>query len=118
MSDTRIPADTTGDRTHDLPDHRPRDRFWPYVELSEEPTEAELAALDPDLEEALFGRGDRAFSITLSFTVFPGESYQRAVEMATQASDYRTVGTGGSLRHYARFLPDRVDDLRKLYEVV
>ena len=118
MSDTRIPADTTGDRTHDLPDHRPRDRFWPYVELSEEPTDAELAALDPDLEDALFGRGDRPFAITLSFSVFPGEDYLRAVEMATQASNYRTVGTGDSLRHYARFCPDQVEDLRRLYEVV
>ena len=53
MSDTHIPSDTTDDRTHDLPDHRPRDRFWPYVELSEEPTDAELAALDPDLEDCL-----------------------------------------------------------------
>ena len=118
MSDTRIPADTTGDRTHDLPDHRPRDRFWPYVELSEEPTDAELAALDPDLEDALFGRGDRPFAITPSFSVFPGDDYLRAVEMATQASNYRTVGTGDSLRHYARFCPDQVEDLRRLYEVV
>lgn len=118
MSDTHIPSDTTGDRTHDLPDHRPRDRFWPYVELSEEPTDAELAALDPDLEDALFGRADRPFAITLSFSVFPGENYLRAVEMATQASNYRTVGTGDSVRHYARFCPDQVKDLRRLYEVV
>ncbi len=118
MSDTRIPSDTTDDRTHDLPDHRPRDRFWPYVELSEEPTDAELAALDPDLEDALFGRSDRPFAITLSFSVFPGENYQRAVVMASQASNHRTVGAGESVRHYARFRPDQAEDLRSLFEVV
>ena len=104
MSDTRIPSDTTADRTDDLPDHRPRDRFWPYVDLPEEPSDAELAALDPDLEDALFGRSDRPFSVTLSFSVFPGENYQRAVVLASQASNYRTAGTADSMRGFFRMM--------------
>ena len=39
----------------DAPKFRPLERFWPYAELPEQPTDEELAALDPDLQEALFG---------------------------------------------------------------
>ena len=38
-----------------VPDTQPRERFWPYAELAEEPSPEELAALDPDLHAALFG---------------------------------------------------------------
>ena len=41
--------------TADPPKYRPLERFWPYAELPEQPTDDELAALDPDLYEALFG---------------------------------------------------------------
>ena len=51
--------------TADPPRYRPLERFWPYAELSEQPTDAELAALDPDLYEALFGAHKRPFSIVL-----------------------------------------------------
>src|SRR6185437_6455879 len=34
-------------------DYRPIERFWPYVDLPEQPTDEELAALDPELSEAL-----------------------------------------------------------------
>ena len=53
--------------TSDPPKYRPLERFWPYAELPEQPTAAELAALDPDLYEALFGAQTRPFSITLVF---------------------------------------------------
>ena len=33
--------------TSDQPKFRPLERFWPYAELSEQPTDAELATLDP-----------------------------------------------------------------------
>ena len=36
------------------PTHRPLERFWPYAELSEAPSDEELAALHPELREALF----------------------------------------------------------------
>src|SRR5688500_13735148 len=29
-----------------LPNYRPRERFWPYTDLTEQPTEEELVALD------------------------------------------------------------------------
>ena len=31
----------------DVPDYRPVERFWPYVDLPEQPTDEELARLDP-----------------------------------------------------------------------
>ena len=36
-----------------VPDYRPVERFWPYVDLPEQPTDEELAALSPELSEAL-----------------------------------------------------------------
>ena len=53
--------------TSDPPKYRPVERFWPYAELPEQPTDEELASLDPDLHEALFGAQPRPFSITLVF---------------------------------------------------
>jgi hypothetical protein len=53
--------------TSDPPRYRPLERFWPYAELPEQPTNEELASLDPDLHEALFGAQPRPFSITLVF---------------------------------------------------
>ena len=64
------------------PEYRPSERFWPYVDLHETPTEEEFAALDPDLHDALFGPTARPFSITLSFPRFEGDDYARAVELA------------------------------------
>src|SRR4051812_49308469 len=67
----------------DPPKYRPLERFWPYAELPEQPTDEELASLDPDLQEALFGRQPRPFSITLVFATldvpeFPRRSSWRA----------------------------------------
>jgi hypothetical protein len=45
----------------DQPKSRPLERFWPYAELPEQPTDQELAALDPELHEALFGSQARPF---------------------------------------------------------
>ena len=47
--------------TADPPKYRPLERFWPYADLPEQPTAAELASLDPDLHEALFGAQPRPF---------------------------------------------------------
>src|SRR5262245_25438576 len=51
----------------DPPKYRPSERFWPYADLPEQPTDEELAALDPDLQEALFGAPRRPFSLTVVF---------------------------------------------------
>ena len=56
----------------DVPDYRPVERFWPYVDLPEQPTDEELAALNPELSEALFGTPRLPFSVTLDFPPFEG----------------------------------------------
>jgi hypothetical protein len=98
--------------------YRPLKRFWPYVDLPEQPTEEELAALDPDLHEALFGRTDRPFSITLVFPRFEGPDFDRAVELARNAAEYREVGAGEAFRVRARFLPSDAKRLHQLFNVV
>lgn len=118
MSDTRIPPAAHPTLADDPPDHRPRDRFWPYVELPEEPTDDELAALDPDLHDALFGRVDRPFSITLSFPTFDGEACERAIALAQEAAEYRVVGEGEARRHRVRCYPGDARRLRDIYELV
>ena len=101
-----------------VPEYRPLERFWPYVDLPEQPTPEELAALQPELAEALFGAPKRPFSISLEFSPFEGPLYQRALEMAQASAEYREIGTGESLRHRARFYPDAALKLRDLFEVV
>ena len=116
MSDSRIPDKRPP--LDERPTQRPSESFWPYAELAEHPTDEEMAALDPDLAEMLFGRKKRPFSITLSFAPFEGEDYARAVEMAQASAEYRSVGEGDRLRHRARFFPADVDALHDLYGLV
>jgi hypothetical protein len=115
MSEPKIP-----DRVlPDDPAHRPLERFWPYAELSEQPTEAELAALHPELREVLFGAPALPFSISLVFPVFEGERYERALELARDADEYVAFTSGGVARHRARFYPgQRPTALRDLYELI
>ena len=98
--------------------HRPPDRFWPYVEKPEEPTAAELAALDPDLHNTLFGPRDLPFSITLVFPPFEGEHYEKAVAKARASAEYLELGQGANRRHRARFFSDDGVRLKELYELV
>lgn len=104
--------------TPSVPEYRPIERFWPYVDLPEQPTDAELAALSPELSEALFGTAKLPFSVSLEFPPFDGPEYPRALEMARASSEYREFGSGASLRHRARFYPERVRELRDLFAVV
>lgn len=101
-----------------VPDYRPIERFWPYVDLPEQPTDEELAALDPELSEALFGTPKLPFSVTLEFPVFAAPDYAKAVEMARASTDYREVGRGDRLRHRARFYPRDAVALRDLFQIV
>ena len=66
----------------DPPKTRPLERFWPYADLPEQPTEEELAALDPDLHEALFGAKPRPFSITIVFPTLDIPEFARALDIA------------------------------------
>ena len=88
-----------------VPDYRPVERFWPYVDLPEQPTPEELASLHPELAEALFGTPRLPFSISLEFSRFDGADFHRALDMARAADDYRELGTGAAARHRARFYP-------------
>jgi hypothetical protein len=106
------------DRREPAPEYRPLERFWPYRDLPEQPDEEELAGLDPDLRDALFGPGDRPFSVTLVFPRFEGPEYARAVELARGANDYREVGEGDRFRSRARFLPSDALKLRDLFNIV
>ena len=101
-----------------VPDYRPVERFWPYVDLPEQPTPEELASLDPELAEALFGRPKGPFSVSLEFSPFDGPDYGRAVEMARASAEYRDIGAGESLRHRARYHPEAALELRELFEIV
>lgn len=101
-----------------VPDYRPVERFWPYVDLPEQPTDEELAALDPELAEALFGRPRLPFSVSLEFPIFAGPDYARALDLARASAEYRECGAGVTLRHRARFYPQDAIKLRDLFEVV
>ena len=103
----------------DEPAHRPLERFWPYAELPEQPTDEELAKLHPELRAVLFGAPTLPFSISVVFPEFAGETYSRAVELAKASDEYVETHVGGSLRHRARFFPgDRPMRLHELYELV
>jgi hypothetical protein len=99
-------------------EYRPVERFWPYVNLPEQPTDEELAALNPELAEALFGASPRPFSISIDFPRFDGPDYARAVEMARRSAEYRETGAGASVRHRARFYPADAARVRDLFELV
>jgi hypothetical protein len=99
-------------------EYRPIERFWPYVDLPEQPTEEELAQLDPELGEVLFGRPRLPFSVSLEFPVFEGPDYARALELARASAEYREIGSGPALRHRARFFPQDALKLRDLFGIV
>jgi hypothetical protein len=103
----------------DEPVYRPLERFWPYADLPEQPTDEELAALHPELRKAVFGAPAIPFSISVAFPKFDGPNYERAVELARASDEYLETAVGGLVRHRARFFPgDRPLRLRDLYELV
>jgi hypothetical protein len=104
--------------TSDPPKSRPLERFWPYADLPEQPTDAELAALDPDLQEALFGTQPRPFSISIVFPTLEIPDFARAVELARQSAEFRETGRGASHRYRARFWSTDAAKLRDLFEIV
>ena len=103
----------------DEPVYRPLERFWPYADLSEQPTDEELAKIHPDLREAIFGAPALPFSISVVFPKFDAPEYGKAVELARASDEYAEFTAEGELRHRARFFPgDRPLRLRDLYELV
>jgi hypothetical protein len=104
--------------TEEPPKYRPLERFWPYAELPEQPTAAELAALDPDLYEALFGAQKRPFSITLVFPALDVTAFPAALAIARASAEFREAGTGPALRYRARFWSSDAQALRDLFQIV
>lgn len=104
--------------TSETPKFRPLERFWPYAELPEQPTDGELAALDPDLHEALFGTSARPFSITLVFPSFDHAGFAAALDRARDAAEFREVGDGEARRYRVRFLSSDAERLRDVFQVV
>ena len=102
----------------DPPRYRPLERFWPYADLPEQPTNEELAALDPDLREALFGQKQGPFSITLVFPRLDIPEFPRALELARHSAEYRETGAGAALRYRARFWSSDAIQLRDLFQIV
>jgi hypothetical protein len=116
-ADSRAPLDNTPPSV-EVPDYRPVERFWPYVDLPEQPTDEELANLDPALAEALFGAPRRPFSVSLEFPAFEGPDFGRALELARASAEYVEIGSGSGVRHRARFYPEHAARLRDLFEIV
>ena len=102
----------------DPPKYRPLERFWPYAELPEQPTDQELASLDPDLHAALFGSEARPFSITLVFPALDVPEFARALDLARAAADFRETGSGAARRYRARFWSGDASKLRDLFQIV
>lgn len=101
-----------------VPDYQPLERFWPYVDLPEQPTPEELASLHPELAEALYGTPKLPFSVSLEFSPFEGPDYERALGLARASAEYRELTDGAGARHRARFYPAEATRLRDLFEIV
>jgi hypothetical protein len=100
------------------PKYRPLERFWPYADLPEQPTEEEVAALDPDLQDALFGATLRPFSITLVFPALDTPEFARAIEFARGAAEFREIGQGEQRRYRVRFFTTDSERLRDVFQIV
>jgi hypothetical protein len=102
----------------DPPKYRPLERFWPYADLTEQPSEEELAALDPDLHEALFGVRPRPFSISIVFPAVDSPDFARALDIARASAEFRETGSGTARRFRARFWSSDARQLRDLFQIV
>jgi hypothetical protein len=101
------------------PESRPLERFWPYTDLREQPTDEELAKVEPELREALFGPLNLPFSVSLVFPDFDGDAADRAVRLAHASDEYSETHAEGRRWHRARFFTgDRPMRLRDLYLIV
>jgi hypothetical protein len=102
----------------DGPKYRPLERFWPYAEIPEQPTDEELAALNPDLYEALYGARQRPFSITLVFPRLDVPQFEEALAIARASAEFRETGAGDAHRYRARFWSADAARLRDLFHIV
>ena len=112
------PKDETRCSASNPPQYRPRERFWPYVELPEQLEDEEIAALDPDLHAELFGTPQRPFSITLVFPVLDSPDYARARGTGQGVGGISRNRHRRGFRHRARFWPRMRSKLRDSFELV
>ena len=117
QAEPRVPDDNAPPPV-EPPEYRPVERFWPYLNLSEQPSEEELARLDPELSEVLFGTPKRPFSLSIEFPAFDGPQFAKAIEMARASDEYLELRRGQETRHRARFYPQHAARLRDLFEIV
>ena len=118
MKPAEPPAPDNAQPAVEVPDYRPVERFWPYVDLPEQPTDAELARLDPALAEALFGTPRRPFSVSLEFPQFDGPDFERALAMARGSAELLEFDRPAGRRYRARFYPKDALQLRDLFDIV
>ena len=104
--------------TSDPPRYRPLERFWPYAELPEQPTNEELASLDPDLHEALFGAQPRPFSITLVFPALEVPGFAHALELARASAEFRETGSRRRPAVSRAVLVERRGEAARLFQIV
>ena len=104
--------------TSDPPRYRPLERFWPYAELPEQPTDEELASLDPDLHEALFGERPRPLSKSQVFTPLDVTQIAPPHHKPRGAAQIREIGAGAARRYRARFWSSDAARLRDLFQIV
>jgi hypothetical protein len=102
----------------EAPKFRPLERFWPYADLPEQPTDEELASLDPELHDALFGPTPHPFSITLVFPPLDVPDFSRALDLSRDAAECRETGSGANHRYRVRFWPADAERLRQVFEIV
>jgi hypothetical protein len=100
------------------PTYQPEPHFWPYVDVPQQPTADEIAAMDPDLRTIIFGTQTLPFSITVVFPMVEGPEGERALTLARASRAYREVGVGAARRAWARYQPEDVAELRTLYQLV
>lgn len=120
MADLKPPDPAVPGRVlEEHPAYRPLERFWPYADLPEQPTDEELAKVHPELREVLFGTPPLPFSLSLVFPDFEGEPFERALALARASDEYTEFREDGARRHRARFFPaDRPLRVRDLYELI
>ena len=70
------------------------------------------------MHEALFGAQPRPFSITLVFPSLDVPHFERALELARDAAEFREVGSGPNRRFRVRFWPSEAVRLRDVFEIV
>jgi hypothetical protein len=102
----------------DPPKIRPLERFWPYAELPEQPTDEELARLDPDLYEAIFGEKPRPFSISLVFPSLDVPDFDKALALARESAEFLETGSGTAHRYRARFWSSDAVRLWELFKIL